>query len=166
MTTYVRLLTCTFCKTLEVLPDFEGREEDDIALQVLGDHHISPGHNKYSLAVAKVEEAVWDKPDMQKAIEKELRNTLAGGTTGFESSYYSAKETLKDDAMTCWVVKHNRDPGCSDYKTDKMLLKPGTKRERQKLGLPESTVKLWLCDFCVVKSMVQQKHFEKLGLYK
>jgi hypothetical protein len=151
--------------SLEVLPDFEGPEEDDVTLHVLGDRHRSPGHTEDSLAVGKIEEEQWKQPEMQKGIEAELRKLLAGGTTGFAASYYTAKETFKDDAMTCWVRDHNRDPGCSDYKSDKKLLKPGTSYDRKKLGLPESRTKVYLCDFCPVKSLVQKKHFEKLGHY-
>ena len=69
--------------------------------------------------------------------------------------------------MTCWIKEHNQTKDCGDYKHDKKLLKPGTELERMKAGLEKESngPKVYLCDYCPVKSKVQEKAFKKKGLY-
>lgn len=168
----IRLLVCTHCKSLEILPDFEGPPEHDSVLGALLERHKVAGHPEDSGKLLRVDESAWN---LHRAdIEAEIRKAFAGGLTGFEAAYYHAKDTFKEDAFECWR-QHNRDPACSDYKSEKKLLKPGagsgteafdTSQDRKDLGLSSSRTKVYLCDFCPVKSLVQEAHFKKLGLYK
>lgn len=169
--TFIRVLVCKHCKTLEVLPDFEGRPEHDTLLAVLLERHQAPGHGENAGNLLRIEEQQWN--NYQSAIEKEIRDALGGGLTGFEAAYYHAKDTFKEDAFTCWGA-HNKNPVCPDYKTEKKLLKPGagsgtqafdTSKDRKDLGIAQARTKVYLCDFCPVKSVIQEKHFEKLGYY-
>jgi hypothetical protein len=161
---HIRLLQCMTCTTLEVLPDYEGRPEDDVLLNVLISRHRYPDGNEHFGALHRVEEKHWANADHRKEIEKRISEASQNGTTGFAPSYYHAKDTFKEDAMTCWK-QHNRAPGCNDYKSEKKLLKPDTKQDRKEVGLGEARTKVYLCDFCPVKSLVQEAHFKKLGLY-
>ena len=72
--------------------------------------------------------------------------------------------------MTCYS-DHMRPKGqCPDYKSDKKLLKPETNAERKEAGLEKyertGGPKVYLCDFCPVKSFNMEKHNTKMGLYK
>ena len=69
--------------------------------------------------------------------------------------------------MKCWM-QHNQTKDCNEYKSDHKLLQPGTSVERASLGLEKEAKgpKVYLCDYCPIKSIVQEKAFTKKGLYK
>lgn len=83
------------------------------------------------------------------------------------SEYYDAKSNFLQDAMTCWKgFNRTTDPGHCDYRKDNKRLYPGTTADRKELGLdPKDRPNTFLCDFCPVHSIVQQKKNKKDGLY-
>ena len=158
----VRLLICLTCKTTEELPDYEGPADHDDRLAYLTSQHRFPDGSEHFGQLMKVEKQHWDSPSTKRAIENRIRE--AAGHTGFDTEFYATKDTLAEDANKCWVA-HNRNPACSDYKSDKKRLSAGTDKERKKLGLPKARSTHFLCDHCPVKSVVQQAHFKKIGMY-
>jgi len=155
----VRLLLCNSCKTTEELPDYQGDPRQDDLLRILTDRHKYPDGNKHFGQLLRVDKKHWDNKSTRRAIENQIRESA--GHTGLDTEFYDTKNTFQEDAMTCWKTKHNSNPACGDYKSEKMRLLPGTARERRDLGLAPSTIKTYLCDFCPVKSMVQTAYFDK-----
>jgi len=105
-------------------------------------------------------------------IQAEIVKQIKGGSEGldaFQTNFYATKNQFAEDAMSCYS-DHNRPKGqCSDYKSDKKLLKPDTDAERKYAGLEKAGKtgpKVYLCDFCHVKSFNMTKSNEHKGLYK
>lgn len=162
MAEFVRLLLCFECKTTEQIPDYEGPSAADDTLTYAIHPHKYPTGTPHNGQLMRVEKKHWDSPSTRRAIENQIRESA--GHTGLDTEFYATKDTLAEDAMKCWAA-HNRNPGCSDYKSSKKRLSAGTDHERKKMGLLPLASKTYLCDFCPVKSIVQQKVFEKRGLY-
>ena len=163
----IRLLACGQCKTIEDLPDYEGPVEQDHLLSHLVDRHQTNGHPHFPALLSKVEESDWSDENRKSEIAKQISAKLDGGETGLGSAYYNVKSTFQADALQCFA-QHNRNPACSDYKSDKKRLTPGTAAERKAAGLPEyrSPKDRYLCDFCPVQSLVEQAARRKAGLDK
>jgi hypothetical protein len=162
----LRLLVCRNCKTIEELPDYDGDPEMDTLLQVLISKHQKP--DAHIGVVIKCPVRFWIVPKIQENIIKQIK----GGSEGldaFQTNFYATKNQFAEDAMTCFS-DHLRPVGqCPDYKSDKKLLKPDTDAERKEAGLEKAGKKgpkIYLCDFCPVKSFNMKKHNEEKGLYK
>lgn len=162
----IRLLVCRNCKSIEELPDFDGDPRDDVLLNISVEKHQQPDAHVGLLFKFPVK--YWAVPKVQEEIIKQIR----GGSEGldvFQKNFYATKMTFAEDAMTCYS-EHLRPKGqCADYKSDKKLLKPQTSAERKDAGLSkyEQTggPKVYLCDFCPVKSFNMKKFNEEKGLY-
>jgi hypothetical protein len=159
--THVRLLVCNTEGTIEELPDYQGPPEHDDVLNFLSARHKFPSGEDHLGSVGRVETKHWENKQTRKAITTQILDKV--GHTGLDPSFYDAKNTLREDAMTCWIRDHNRNPACSDYKTDAKRLTPGTAKDRKALGFAPMRSDTFLCDFCPVKSMVQQAHYDKSG---
>lgn len=159
---HYRLLVCLVCKTTEQLPDYEGPTAADDTLNYVTSHHKFPSGDPHQGHLMRVEAKHWDSPSTRRAIENQIRESA--GHTGFDTEFYATKDTLSEDAHKCFNA-HNRNPGCNDWRSPKKRLSAGTDKERKKLGLPPMASKTYLCDFCPVRSMVQQAAFAKAGLY-
>lgn len=164
-TEHIRLLQCLDCKSLEELPDYEGDPRGDFLLEALLKPHKFPDGNEHRGHLHKVEKKHWDSPATRKSIEAQIREK--SGHTGLDPDYYATKNTFQEDAHRCFAA-HNRNPACSDYKTDSKRLTPGTAAERKAAGLPKyrSPRDMYVCHFCPVHSMVVTAAREKAGLYK
>lgn len=171
----VRVLVCGECKTYEELPDFEGPPEYDEMLAVaVAKHQHGTGRTKIPHAPAtlfKAKEREWKSERVREETIRQVQNAMdPNSTTGLDSSAYEMVDNFRADAMACFE-RHNRNPACSDYKSPEKRLVPDTRRERLDLGLnPKYDAKnphltKYLCDYCPVKSMVQQAAFKKAGLY-
>jgi hypothetical protein len=163
----IRLLVCRDCKTIEEMPDFDGDPRDDVLLNILVQRHQQPVEHTGLLFKFPVK--YWAVPKVQEEIVKQIR----GGSEGldaFQKNFYATKMTFAEDAMSCYS-EHNRPKGqCADYKSDKKILKPETTSERKEAGLSKyeatSGPKVYLCDFCPVKSFNMEMHNKEKGLYK
>lgn len=158
----VRLLVCYVCKSTEQIPDYAGPAEHDDTLTYAIAPHTFPDGTKHNGQLLGVEKKHWDSPSTRRAIENQIRESA--GHTGLDTEFYATKDTLGEDAHKCFNA-HNRNPGCGDYKSSKKRLSAGTDRERKKLGIAPLNSQTFLCDFCPVKSLVQQRVFEQRGLY-
>jgi hypothetical protein len=156
------LLICYECRTLQPVPFGQPAETND-ALQFRMAEHQTPGGERHRGMLADVKVSDWENPQIRREIETSLFEATRG--QGLGDTYYSVKATFAEDAMKCWKA-HNRNRTCPDYKSDAKILKPGTDKERKSEGLPLFRSNTYLCDFCPVKSIVQQAVFEERGLYK
>lgn len=160
----VRLLGCAHCKTVEVLPDFDGPPEYDDLLNNLVTRHRTPeGHEHIGMLFVVTEED-WAKDGAPATITRQIAEKLEGGETGLGSEFYNLKQTFQEDALQCFN-EHLRNPACSDYKDDSKILRSGQEKELEKLGI-HSDSKRWLCEFCPVHSLVEQAQRRKAGLDK
>jgi hypothetical protein len=162
----IRLLVCRNCKTIEELPDYDGDPAGDLLLNISIERHQRPVEHIGLLM--KFPLKYWAVPKVQAEIIKQIK----GGSEGldaFQTNFYATKMTFAEDAMRCYS-EHNRPKGqCADYKSDKKLLKPDTAKERKDAGMdkPGATgPKVYLCDFCPVKSFNMTQHNKEKGLYK
>lgn len=163
MAEHIRILRCDQCRTLEELPDYEGDPSRDYVLDALIHRkHTEESGLTHIGQLMRAEKKHWESPSTRK----EILRQLAQETTGFDPEIYAQQETFKADAMDCWK-QHNRNPDCPDYKTTAKRLTPGTAQERKEAGLPKYRPEkdVYLCDWCPVKSKVQEKVFKQRGLY-
>lgn len=166
----VLLLACYDCKTVDEIP-YDDRYP----------HDNKPGHdqNRNPFLHAMVERhpnhrgmladadlVVWQHPDGKKQIVEQFQKGGSPGLDVFGTNFYETKDNYSADAMKCFA-QHNRPKGqCSDYKASHKTLKPDTAQERKDAGLdPLKMPKMYLCDFCPVKSYNMMKHNQAKGLY-
>ena len=167
---HMRVLKCTKCRSIEEVPDYEGPEggentmEFDYFLKFFTDDHVNKNCTRDDFSTIRFPTRFWIIPKVKEAIITQLQDG-AQGLDVFGTKFYDTRENLLADAMTCWLKEHNQTDDCADYKTEKKKLQPGTAKERKNLGLEESKSKVYLCDYCPYKSMVQKKAFKKKGLY-
>lgn len=161
MDTHVRLLICNTCKTTEELPDYQGPDEGDDVLNFLVTRHRYPDGTEHIGNLGRVEAKHWVDEGKRSSIINQVKNSA--NHTGLDQSFYDTKNTLQADAMTCWTRDHNRVKACPDYKTESKRLQPDTREERRQAGVKPFRSTTFLCDFCPVKSMVQQAYFDKSG---
>lgn len=169
---HMRVLKCNRCTTIEEVPDYEGPEggentmEYDLNLKFFTDQHVNKGCGRDNFTIFRFPTRFWIVPKVKEGIVAQLKEG-AQGLDVFGTNFYDTKDNFTADAMTCWVTEHNQTKDCGDYKSDKKRLKPGTASERAAIGMEKeaSGPKVYLCDFCPYKSMVQQKAYKKKGLY-
>jgi hypothetical protein len=162
----IRVLVCRNCKSIEELPDYDGDPALDTLLNILVSQHQKPVEHIGLLL--KFPLKYWAVPKIQAEIVKQIK----GGSEGldaFQTNFYATKNQFAEDAMRCYS-DHNRPKGqCADYKSDKKLLKPDTNAERKDAGLEKAGVKgpkVYLCDFCPVKSFNMHQFNKEKGLDK
>lgn len=166
----IRLLYCYNCKSIEELPDFEGRPEDDTLLELLVEKHQSAGipHNGF---LSKIGVKIWSVESYRKEIIKNLRNKVGGGLADLDPDYYTTKATFYEDAMKCYSEHLRPKESCPDWRaSNKRLIPKSTAELRKEIGL-ESAAKsagtnVFLCDFCPVKTFYVTKQRDAAGLYE
>jgi hypothetical protein len=159
----IRLLYCYQCKTIEELPDFEGRPEDGHLLEILVERHQSAGvpHTGF---LSKI--GLKTYTNHREEIVKNLRNKVGGGLADLDPDYYTTKATFYDDAMKCYNAHLRPEGACSDWKASNKKLVPNTVKERKELGLSLKTAAhTFLCDFCPVKTYMVTKARKEAGMY-
>lgn len=161
----IRLLVCRDCGTIEELPDFDGPPEYDSVLEYVLSQHETNGHRHIG-RLYDVEKRAWDLKPLRDAMIEQLK----GGSKGlaeFDLNFYNTKDTLKEDALACYKAHLRPKEGCSEWRADRKLLRPPTKKERKEVGLDmASAPKRWLCDFCPVRPYYEDKFNQSQGLTK
>ena len=165
----IRLLFCNNCKTIDELPDYEGRPEDDYLLQIMVEKHQS-NDVPHAGRLMKVPLALWVVPDIKDAIVKQIYEKLAPGFNALMPGFYETKSQFAQDAMTCYNQHLRPKGGCPDYGSDKKLLLPDTAKDRKELGLAplkdSGAPKTYLCQFCPVHTFMVTQQRKKAGLYR
>jgi len=180
----IRLLVCRMCESVDEVPDYEGPVEGDTLLErVVAKHQqdcgtANVGGEQAEVAsqqdrfLVKIDREDWNN----ERVKKEILNRLSMSGTGFEEKVYDVKNTWKADAMSCYSSHRRPQDGCIDYKDDSKRVGNGFLTEEEESlkkssGLFTGMTRrrqqqtVFLCDFCPVKSGVQEKVFTKRGLY-
>lgn len=157
---HFRLLVCRTCKTIDELPE-SIEDPGDILLSITVERH---GEDHVGL-LYNVPKVVWLSDTMRPQVIQQIQ----GGSTGldvFGTQFYATRMQFGEDAMQCYK-EHNRPQGqCPDYRSEKKALRPKTQRDRISAGLDIAAApKIYLCDFCPVKSFNMKKHNQSKGLY-
>lgn len=157
----LRLLICHDCTSIEELPDYHGDPRDDHLLEHLVQAHRFPNGEEHIGALADVERDQWENPEIRKAIIERIgqyRKPGEGGGVGAE--FYATKDTFREDAIKCFNQHGRPKGGCIDYKDDRKRLGNPTKEGWQQ------GAKIYLCDFCPVKTYVTTEIRHKRGAYR
>jgi hypothetical protein len=175
-TEFILLLVCKTCKTIEEIPYAksgkylgEGKydQTDNPFLADVAGPHERKGCQGI---LTDVNVVYWMTPKVKESIVAQIKEQFTGKenplTAGLGSDFYDLKDTFSADAMGCWRIHNSPKGQCSDYKVERKLLKPNTAKERREANLAESTIKVFLCDFCPVKMYNQQKAYKERGLYE
>lgn len=162
---YIRLLVCRTCKTIDELPPFQGRPEDDVLLEITVQRH-GPDHVGMLYNVAELH---WRSETMREEITKQVVAGASPGLDVFGTNFYTTRMQFHDDAMQCWR-EHLKPKGqCPDYGSEKKRLLPGTDAERKDLGLKKakdsSSTRVFLCQFCPVHTYNVTRKREQAGMY-
>jgi hypothetical protein len=165
-----RVLYCLVCDTLEELPLYDGDPEHDHLLAILVERHVFPSGEPHKGHLFRVPQTEWDREDVRRRMIEQIKGGGSKGIDEFDASYYATNNTFREDALKCYAKHLRPTDGCPDYKTDKMRLLPNTKAERRDAGLPDPKnapgPKNYLCNFCPVQSVVDQKLRAMKGMYK
>jgi hypothetical protein len=164
--TFVRLLVCHDCRSIDQVPDYSGPAEHDYYLKYRCDQHNTNGHPHRGILI-KVEDrdAVIDATIDE--VEEAVRQHMPGTGEGLGQVMYDLRDNYMAEAMSCWK-QHNRTTNCDEYRSDRKRLWIDTKAERKEEGL--STNKrdrpnIWLCDHCPVHSEVTKRKRKAAGQY-
>lgn len=166
----VRILICKTCTVLQPLPDFEGNPDHDEALHARVAEHQFPGSRPthgHDMQLVRVSERSWQDPGKRRSMLYEMGKKFGlGEGDGLGVELYDIKDNFMEDAMKCWRFKHGRTANCEDYRADKMKLLPDSRAERKELGLdPSQRPVQYLCQYCPVESIVQQRKNAAKGRY-
>jgi len=152
----LRLLICRDCRSIEELPDFTGPVEHDVVLDHAVEAHRYPNGEAHFGNLADVEESDWRDPSRQAEIVKQITSK----TTGLESEFYATKNTFEAEALKCYAKHRRPDQGCIDWQNSKKRL-----GNPSKMGWQVGP-KVYLCDFCPVRSWVDTQKRSQAGAYK
>ncbi len=151
---HLRVLHCRTCGSLEELPDWEGRPEDDDLLNILvGKHGASHEGQLYRVPIG-----FW----IQDEYKRKIIDQLKGGSKGlaaFDEGFYDTRNTFQEDAMKCYDLHLRPKGACSDWHSERKKLVPDTKADRKDAGLADRPVgpTTYLCSFCPVRSFMERK---------
>jgi hypothetical protein len=165
----IRILYCWNCKSIEELPDFEGHPDDDVLLAVLIERHESAGV-PHSGTIFKIGVKLWSQEKYRKEIIEQMRDQVGGGLDNLDKGYYETRSTFYEDAMSCYSKHLRPQDSCPDWQNENKRLIPKTAELRKEAGLiaPDKSqgTRVYLCDFCPVKSNVMTKQRRAAGMYK
>lgn len=152
----IRLLRCTQCRSLEILPDYVGDPHYDVVLDDATMTHQKrhPYNDVADAFLMRVSQYDWDRH--KKTIVKKIWSDQEKHV-GFIPEYYDTKSTYNEDAVKCFD-QHHRSIPCIDWHVDRKRIGNPTK-EGWKSG-----PRVYLCDFCPVAAKVQQAKNKARGL--
>lgn len=156
----IRLLVCRDCRTIEELPGYDGPVEYDVLLDTAVERHIFPNGERHIGNLMTVEDRVWSDPSAKAEIVKRI----AEKTTGLNSEFYATKNTYEEDALGCYSRHGRPTDGCSEYHDERKRI--GNPTKELAANWHNHPFKVYLCDFCPVKSWVLTQERYKAGLYR
>ena len=157
-----RLLFCLVCRTLEELPPFEGRVENDVLLNIAVEKHQFPSGEPHKGKLFILPVQTWLDKEQREEIIRQIKGGGSEGLNQIDETFYDTKSTFSEDALVCFSKHLRPQNGCPDYESSsKRLLPTSTKQERKEAGLPDVTEgpgpRVYLCHFCPVHSTVMNK---------
>lgn len=163
----MRVLHCLVCGSLEELPPFDGRPENDDLLEISVERHRFPSGEPHKGHLFRVPALQWENVEVRRRIIEQIKGGGSKGIDEFDEKFYDTKNTFKDDAMACYAAHLRPKDGCPDYKTGRKALVPDTRAERKDAGLVAPSKapgpRTYLCDFCPVHSIVVQRMRDQRG---
>lgn len=168
---HVRILVCHVCQSIEELPDYDGPSEHDQLLDYKVAPHAFPSGTPHKGFLVRVPTKSWDSHEFKTAFTEQIEQMVgAGYGDGVPGLQYDLKSNFKEDAFRCWTTEHNRpdNPGDCDYHGKSKALYADTKADRKDAGLDVSLSarpKHFLCDYCPVQSVIDQKKRAKAKMY-
>jgi hypothetical protein len=166
----LRLLYCLVCKTLEELPPFDGRPENDTYLMLACEGHVFPSGDPHKGRLFRLPVAYWANEEIRKGIIDQIKGGGSKGLDEVDPDYYASRSTFAEDALKCYQRHQRPTDGCSEYMDSSKILLPKTAVERKELGLPSPKnapgPKVFLCTMCPIHSIVTTRKRALLGLYK
>lgn len=144
----VRLWVCRECKSIDVLPPYDGPAERDVLLEDTASRHMTEWRT-HECSLVKVPESYWNSDKVREQIVYQLSQGGSQGLDEVDPDYYATKDTYREDALKCFD-RHNRPAGadCIDWKDSTKRIGNPT-QEGWKTG-----AKVFLCDFCPVRAQV------------
>lgn len=170
-TKVTRLLVCYVCKSVEPLLNYVGDPEGDIILSIALEKHAFPSGEPHKGRLFIFPTKYWEEGKYHDEIMKQISGQGKVGLDAMteEGNFYATKDNFKEDAMTCYAKHLRPEDNCDDYQNSSKRLLPQTAKERREVGLPspaESATKIYLCNFCPIHSVVQQRKRKLLGMYE
>jgi hypothetical protein len=165
MEDHVRLLFCHECKSCDEIPDYTGPPQNDYYLEHRVQQHQFADGRPHHGVLGRVKNS---KSEISAAMDHMAEAVRPGAGSGLGEPLYDLRDNYKTEAMQCWKA-HNRTRDCGDYRSDKMRLWADTKAARKAEHMPTNRAErpnAWVCDFCPVHSVVQQKQRQARGLDK
>jgi len=166
----LRVLFCLVCDTREELPAYDGPVENDALLDILVSRHVFPSGEPHRGHLFRIPQLQWENDTTRRSIVEQIKGGGSAGIDEFDREFYASKNTFREDAMACFNQHLRPSNGCEDFNSEKKVLLPDTKAERKSMGMAAPSKapgpKNHLCDFCPVKSVVDQKKRELRGDYR
>lgn len=169
----VEALFCSFCKTLEEIPDsdYDGpRGENPIVAELLMRHNQrDPQGHGWGDGVAPF--ALFDFDPDEWANQRERCIKIVNERlkkSGNNAWVAEAMNTFGDDALKCYRQHGRPTGGCTDYWSDsKRIGRPTSEgktvlKQAPKLGAKDPH----LCQWCPVHTYVTTERRAKAGMYK
>jgi hypothetical protein len=164
----LRLLHCKVCSSIEELPPFNGKPEEDHLLQIACENHRFPSGDEHKGLLFIVPVKVWMNTDARKDVIRQIKGGGSKGLAEIDDSFYDTKSQFGEDAMSCWKQKNKPQDNCDEYQSERKRLLPDTTKERKELGMDkigDTGPKNYLCHFCPIHSKVVQRKRQLMGLY-
>lgn len=163
----LRLLHCMVCSSIEELPPFKGRPEEDHLLQIACQKHKFPSGEEHKGLLFIVPLKVWMNTEARKDVIRQLKGGGSKGLAEIDDSFYDTKSQFGEDALNCWKSHNKPQDTCGDYQSDGKQLIPDTLKERKELGMSTEIggPKNYLCHFCPIHAKVVQRKRQLMGMY-
>lgn len=163
----LRLLHCMVCSSIEELPPFKGRPEEDHLLQIACEKHVFPSGEEHKGLLFIVPLKVWMNAEARKDVIRQLKGGGSKGLAEIDDSFYDTKSQFGEDALNCWKSHNKPQDTCGDYQADGKQLIPNTLKERKELGMSTDMggPKNYLCHFCPIHAKVVQRKRQLMGMY-
>jgi hypothetical protein len=165
---HVRILVCHVCQSVEELPDWDGPVEHDQILDYKTEPHTFPSGTPHKGILVRVPTKSWESQEFKDSFIDQIEQMVGPGYgDGVPGLQYDLKSNFKQDAMKCWK-EHKRTTDCGDYQSKNKALYADTKAERREAGMDISLSarpKHFLCDYCPVQSIIDQKKRAAAHMY-
>ena len=163
-----RLLFCLVCQTLEELPPYDGAPELDHLLAIACEQHVFPSGEPHKGKLFSLPLRAWANVSSKKEIIRQIKGGGSAGLAEVDDTFYDSRSTFMEEAMKCYKAHNKPKDGCGDYRIKEKRLIPNTAKDRKALGmenyLDAPGPKTYMCDFCPVSVIVNQRKQKLMGM--
>lgn len=154
----MRVLRCDECATIDQMPDWTEGPDSDPYLPSVVEHHKNHHGQLFRLPVG-----LWLDDQSRRKIIEQIQRKSPLGLAEIDSTIYEVRDQFAVDAMACYNAHQRPKDGCSEFRGSHKQLKPDTAKDRKELGLQplHGGPKVYLCDWCPVRSVLSQKINDK-----